>query len=417
MNPSGNNSDRIADLEESRRQQQSYAGRPDRAKAPDPGVQVWNAVSALPPDASPSDEFEPTARPWVILTNGDDTPRRETAAFRAQTRDGSTIDEADQKLVVYFYAGRWWIVTAGGGDIELVYLGNPDASDPYVEPDPEGNAYDARLVTIPTPGAGNVEFGAEPREVWLMIGQRYDDHGNVTPLPRGLILLASKQGMLTVGESEEEDERPLYYADHWQWLWCQLDLSEATTLQDGQTESAVVLDRDGTATTITITVRNRTGVAIPAAAKIFVDYHAESGEWWIRHAPAGSVVRARVLDATITGAGDVNLWDDATSDWSATATEIMNYSRPLFKYEEILVGMSKSGQWVPLELPTHTLEGTAGAAISKGASGSVTLDEFTDTPSITAWSYLGSIAEGDKVYVVWFKGKWRIIAAECPEEP
>jgi hypothetical protein len=419
MGPQGSNSDRIADLEQQLAAERRRTATQYRPQAPRSGLMIKNAISALPPDAEEGADFAATDRPWIIFVEPETTidfelvePKRsELPRVRAQTRDGSLVTAAGQKLVVYCYAGRWWIVPPEG--LQLVYLGDPASSDPYVEPEDPEDAYDARLYTLGNDLAGEVT----ETKVWLFVGQRYEDHGTVTPLPRGLVLLAKAFGTLEVGDPV--DERAAFYADHWQWLWVKLDGAAGTKLPDKDTErdsTALLLDKDGTETTVEITVHNHTGTTIPGDARVFVYYHQESGQWWILHPPAGTIVRAKVLDATITTAGDVNLYDDNAAGWSADATAIVNRGRPLFKDEELTVGLNRSGEWVPLELPTHTLEGTAAADITKGSSGNVTLSEYTDTPTITAWSYLGAIANGDKVYVIWFNAKWRIIAAECPEE-
>lgn len=332
--------------------------------------------------------------------------------------DIEDADEVKEKTVYVHWQEeeeKWKTLSTGNANTTLVYLGDPVSSDTYVEPDASG-VYDARLVEISAPGPAT----PSSTEIWLIVSQKYV--GDCTsPLPIGLILLASKQGFHTVGVGEAADERPLYYADHYQWLWCQLDLSMETEIADGATGNAVVLIDDGTAHApeIAITVRNRTGVAIQNDAKVFVDHHAETGEWWIRHAPDtnAAIAKAKVYDATIAfnGSGVVNRWDCEEDDYSADNTTVTNRTRPLFKDELITVGKDECGEWLALNVDSHTLEGTANAAIAKGASGSVTLGELTDDPVITAWSYLGEIAENDIVYVIWFNGKWRIIAAECPE--
>lgn len=411
MGPQGFTADRIADLELQVAQLQRYTATQQRAQAPLSGLVIRNAISALPPDAEPGDDFVATDRPWVVFVNPGDgvdpeTTRREKPVHRAQTRDGSFIVEAGKKLVVYYHAGRWWIVPPEG--LELIYLGDPASSDPYVEPVTPEDAYDARLYTLANDLGGEVT----ETKVWLFVGQRYDEHATVTPMPRGLVLLAKQVGMLEVGDPV--DERPAYYANHWQWLWVKLGGAAGTKLLDKDTErdsNALLLDKDGTETAVEITVHNHTGTAIPGDARVFVFYHQESGQWWILQPPAGTIVRAKVLTATITTSGDVNLFDETTGTWSATATEITNRGRPLFADEEITVGLNRAGEWVPLEVPNHLFDGTADAAIAKGAAGNVILDHATN-PTIVATSRLGAVANGDIVIVAWIGTGWQIIASE-----
>jgi hypothetical protein len=418
VGPSGNNADRIADLELRLSQLERYTATQSRSQAPQKGIILKNAISALPPDAEEGDPYEPSNRPWIIFVNAADPEvdettkqRREKPAHRAQTRDGSLIAEEGQKLVVYYYSGRWWIVP-NNDTVQLVYVGNPDASDAYVEPEATGN-YDARIYSLRD---GDVSEPSETK-IWLAVGQCFDEHDSVTPLPRGLVLLAKACGTREVGEGEDS-VRPFYYADHWQWLWVKLYLGGPTKLLDQDDErdgEAKVLDKDGTETDLTITVFNHAGVSIPDGSRVFVFYHAESGQWWIHNPPAGSIVRAKVLDAVITTTGDVNFFDDNTNDWSADATEIVNRGRPLFADEEITVGLNRSGDWVPLEVPHHLFNGTADADIDKGDAGDVILDGGS-TPTISANTLLGSVANGDMVIVAWINNDWHILAAECPEE-
>jgi hypothetical protein len=146
----------------------------------------------------------------------------------------------------------------------------------------------------------------------------------------------------------------------------------------------------------------------------------ELGRWIVIEAPGqpGAISRAKVYDAEIdeNATGEVYRWDSTEADWSSELTEIRNTARPIFKDEQIVIGQDDSPQWLTLGVVSHTLEGLASEAISKGSSGTVVLDGLTDSPEIVAWSYLGEVADGDIVYVIWFAGKWRIIAAECPEE-
>jgi hypothetical protein len=141
------------------------------------------------------------------------------------------------------------------------------------------------------------------------------------------------------------------------------------------------------------------------------------GVAYIGTAVKGSVVaRAKVYDASISEAatGLVNLYDTVAVGYAAGTTSVINTARPVFKDETIVVGSDEGSNWLTLGVVSHTLEGTADTTISKDSSGDVTLTALTDTPTITAWSYLGEVASGDTVYVIWFNGKWRIIAAECP---
>lgn len=372
-----------------------------------------HALAKLPDDIEQGDTVYATVDSWDAGSSG---------AFAIGEALGHTatlqVNDEDESAGL-----KPILLSVESSLISLVYLGDPESADPYVEPDSSG-AYDARVVTIPS--AGTVDFGDEPKKVWLLVGQRYDEFDNVQPLPRGLILLALKQGSHSVeippeGEEEEptEDERPLYYADHWQWLWVKVDLSSDPAIADGATGNAIVLDKDGTETEIEVTIRNRTGKSISNASKVFVDQHAESGEWWIRsNGGGGSIRRAKVGPSLIdyNSAGNVYLWDDDTDDWSTDETEIENHGRPLFSEEEIVVGEDAGGLWQVLEVPQHLFDGTADEAIPKSGTGTVLLEVPDGVQGFLATSKLGSVAEGDKVIVAWFGTFFGILAAECTEE-
>jgi hypothetical protein len=409
--PNGLITDRVADLEMSLAQTRRDTSTHARPQAPAIGIMVRNAVSAIAPGET---EYTPTNEPRVIFTNDDESLRSpdDQPRITAKTRDGSFINKEGEKLVVYYYAGRWWIVTAKD-KTSLVYLGDPASSDLYVEPNAEG-VYDARLCSI------NVPLTVTPDEdakVWLMIGQKYQGD-SITPLPRGLILLSSLQGNLFEGATD--DQRPLYYSDHYPWLYVKLDLSSGDELTNALDGNAIVLDGTGEplATEIAINVWNYTGVPIPNEAKVFVDHHAQTGQWWIRHyVEETPIARAIVYDASIDhdAVGGVKR-QDCESGYEADPFDVTNTQRPLFKDESVIVARDRCRNWIVLSTPVHTLKGIAVDAFAKGDTATVQLDTLTDTPTIEATSLLGAVAADDIVFVIWTENGWHIIAAECPSE-